>query len=345
MKHTLQLLLLILLLAACGGAGSAPDQSAPSYDSGASGVAPEEPPAGEMEAARESMPPPEGGGGSEGGADVAQAQANRKIIYTGYLQIRSADARVMANQIQGIATRFGGYVSQENVYESNQEGIFQGEVQIRVTSDKYNAAMEELRRLGDVLNEQSETSDVTDQYVDIEARINNLKRTESEIQALLAESRQRGASTEDILNIYQELTSIREQIEVYQGQLNVLADQTSLATINVSMVPPQAEVKIIEEGWSFTRILREAARDFTRTLQGMIEAGVYFLVAVLPWLLVWGLILYFLIRALRWLAGKVLGSAPRPQTIPPLRDGATVIPAPREPAVPVQPRPSDQQQE
>jgi hypothetical protein len=250
------------------------------------------------------------GGGDSGvtiDPEAAQAPSTRRIIYTGSIQLRVDDPRAEANTLPALAQRYGGYVSYARVYEYRTDE-YRAEIQLRVQADQFDAAMSELRGMGtEILNESINTQDVTERYVDLEARIENLERTEEELQILLTEARENQGTTEDILSVYRELTSIRGEIESLQGQLNVLADQVSLATINVELVPPEAQVEIVDEQWSISRTVREALRTLVAALQGLADVTVTFLIAVAPILLMLALVLYILYRIARWLFNQLRG--------------------------------------
>ncbi len=249
---------------------------------------------------------------------LAQAPLSRRIIYTGGIQLRVEEPRQLLQTMGSLAARYGGYVSNANVFEL-YDGTYQASVQLRIQADQFDVALNELRELSiEVLNETRSTQDVTERYVDLEARIENLERTEEELQLLLTEAREQGGETEDILAVYRELTSIRGEIESLQGQLNVLADAVTLATINVELVPPEAEVRLLDEEWSLTRTVREALRDLTDGLQSLVSATVYFLIAVAPRLAIMAVLLYGLYRVALWLRDRLRRPAPpAPPVTPP----------------------------
>lgn len=238
----------------------------------------------------------------QAGDERSQSAAlNRKIIYNATLALRVDDPRATAKSLEALAAQYGGYISFANVHETYDD-VYQGSVQLRVDANRFEAALDALRALAiDVLTEQRDSQDVTDQFVDVTARIENLERTETELQELLTEAREKSRKVEDVLSVYRELTSIREQIEVYQGRLNVLGDQISLATIDVELIPPEVEVEIVDEGWNPMRTVRSAMRNLTEGGQALVEFSIIFVLNILPCLLLVGLIGLGLIRLRNWL--------------------------------------------
>ncbi len=238
----------------------------------------------------------------QAGDERSQSAAlNRKIIYNATIRLRVDDPRATAKSLEGLVAQYGGYVSNANVYETYND-VYQGNVQLRVDAKQLESALDALRALAtDVLSEQRDSQDVTDRFVDVTARIENLERTEKELQELLTEAREKSRKVEDVLSVYRELTSVREQIEVYQGQLNVLSDQTSLATIDVELIPPEVEVEIVDDGWNPMRTVRSAMRNLTEGGQTLVEFAIIFVLNILPCLLLIGLIGFGFLRLRNWL--------------------------------------------
>jgi hypothetical protein len=250
--------LLALLLAACGGAPS----GAPS--SGGSVQSQSDAPARPAEAAKPAAPAappvaPAGGVAVKPGAAPAvpaaaptttaaaaatpAANAGRpagaplpaleqKIIRTGKIELVVPAIGGAIENITGIVTVAGGFVQQSATKEQTADLV------LRVPVDQYEKVFSELRKLavaGTRIIESSEAQDVTEQFADTEARITNLKATEAQLLKLLA----RAEKMEDILVVQRELTTVREQIERLQGQLNVLSRRAAFSTIAVTLRPQE----------------------------------------------------------------------------------------------------------
>jgi hypothetical protein len=304
MKRLLLLILIAVLLAACGaaqdGAVTAPSAPVPVESAEGGDFFEREMPAAEPAPPMDADSPA-----------TAQVPQTRRIVYTANIRLRADEPQVTARALHQLATRFGGYVSSANVYQV-RDNAYEASIQVRVNADRFDTVLEEIRALGtEVLDEQLDTQDVTDRYVDLEARIDNLERTETELQALLADARREGGEMEDILAIYRELSRVREQIEVHQGQLNVLADAVQLATINITLVPPQATIAVVDDEWNPMQTVRRAVRTLTGGLQALADAGIFFAIAIAPVLLILALLFFLFIRAILWLRRRA------PQQRPP----------------------------
>jgi hypothetical protein len=254
--------LLLLVLASCGGgAGRSPsstDQSVePSAPKAASGA-----PAGRAEGSRNSGVAPErpaaadAAGGSGAGAEAGQPAPaptpaasgpdaanqlpalDQKIIRTGTIDLIVTDVAAALRSITDMVRGANGYVQQSATRD--QGGVTVAEVVVRVPVDQYDGVFQKLRDLAAPDKEPVENStsqDVTEEFVDTEARIRNLKATEQQIIQLLSKAEK----IEDILIIQRELTEVRGQIERLQGRLNVLERQAAYSTITVSLRPvPEA---------------------------------------------------------------------------------------------------------
>ena len=150
-------------------------------------------------------------------------------------------------------------------------------------SERLDRAREEIRQIAlRVEREQMSTEDVTDQYVDLEARLRTLNATEAELRELLAESRERARKVDDVMAIYRELTGVRTQIEQIQGQLNALQNLVGLSTIQVSLAPDAAGKPIVAEGWRPGDTVRNAFSSLVAFLQWLLNLLIVLLIVGVP---------------------------------------------------------------
>jgi hypothetical protein len=137
-----------------------------------------------------------------------------------------------------------------------------------------------------VVSESQNAQDVSEQYIDLEARLTNLEALEVELRALLAEVRQQPEADPDkLLRVFSEISSVRSQIEQIQGQLNYLDDVVDLATLSVGLTPTPAVVPIVEDTWEPVEVARDALRSLVSGLQGVAAWAINFALFTLPMLL------------------------------------------------------------
>src|SRR5262249_10289424 len=108
-------------------------------------------------------------------------------------------------------------------------------LQVRIPAAQFSAAMEEIRAVGARVIQEKETGqDVTEEYIDLEARIKNQKALEAQILEIM----KRAGKIEDALYVQKDLDNVRTEIEKLEGPKRFLDSQTSLSTINVILQTP-----------------------------------------------------------------------------------------------------------
>ena len=219
--------------------------------------------------------PPPGVPNTGADADLLQI-ADRQIISTGYLALTVEAVPAAVQQVQGVATSLGGFMEHLSQGEAGPNAIF-AEMTIRVPQDQFDAAMTRLRDLGRVTSESVNAQDVSEQFIDLEARLNSAQREEVSLLALL----DRAQDVSDILAIERELNRVRGEIERMQGQLNALERRVALSTINLSLntpssvqgSPPFAQLTVA------TGDVTDAAADagaFVEGVDGRVEQSILF---------------------------------------------------------------------
>jgi acetolactate synthase small subunit len=163
----------------------------------------------------------------------AAADPERALIRTGTVSMKARDAWSAADRVQGIAGSLGGEVSA--LSQSGAGNERSANLTIRVPAARFDEALRQLRGLADVeiVSSAVESRDVTEQFVDLEARLRAKQAEEQRYLALLA----RAERIEDILRIDQALASVRTEIERLTGQLNAIRSRVDFSTISVAIAP------------------------------------------------------------------------------------------------------------
>ena len=232
----------------------------------------------------------------------------RQIIANANISLVVKETETAMAGVEQIASDLGGYLSDVELskgrYEQTEE--LRGSMTLRVPSDSLEEALERLQALAtDVHYLNIDRQDVTDQYSDLDARLRNLRATETELLALLTEVRERpNAKVEDILAVHRNLTQIREEIETLQGRKNLLDNQIGFSTVRVELIPDSINRPIVEEPWSANGPVRNALRALVSTLQGLLTALIWAFLYLTPLLLVVLIPLTILIWLVRIWVGR-----------------------------------------
>ncbi|HEX8723015.1 MAG TPA: DUF4349 domain-containing protein [Pyrinomonadaceae bacterium] len=277
-------------LAACGGgsrpaapqsASSAPDSAAPAAQAGGGDAAMK---TVSLQQTENAAPAPQ--------AD-APAAAGRKIIRNATLTLEADDPSKAVQRVASVAEARGGFVvtseSRQQAGEKGGKGYEVFTVEMRVPAAQFDAALADIRAAaGGVTAQKITGKDVTEEYIDLEARL----RTQQALEAQMLEIMKRADTVADAMSVQRELANVRAEIERVEGRRRFLENQSSLSTINVTVEPPAPLV-------STTGFLRSIGRAFGEGLD-IAAAVTLFLIklvlALLPVALLIVLPLYLLIR-------------------------------------------------
>lgn len=130
-----------------------------------------------------------------------------------------------------VAKKYGGYVMSSS---TSGDKAMSGYLMIRVPSKNFDYAMNDLRGLGETKSESRNGQEVTDQFIDLNARLKTWQSQESVLLRLMDNAN----SISETMTVQRELQQVQYQIEQIKGQLRVLRDQTSYSTIAVTVQEP-----------------------------------------------------------------------------------------------------------
>ncbi|MFP3882125.1 MAG: DUF4349 domain-containing protein [Actinomycetota bacterium] len=229
---------------------------------------------------------------SDDGSDVRvdlDAGDDREVIRRASLELHASDTRAAFDEIVTMVESVGGFVANANVFPTSSEDEQpRVSMTLRVPSAELNQTMTAIKEsVDDVVAESQRAEDVTEQFIDLEARLTNLQALETELRALLEEVRmQEDADPEKLLRVFNELSSVRGQIEQIQGQINYLEEATTLATLEVQLTQTPSSAPIVDEAWAPAKTVRDALGDLVNGLQGVADWAINFVLYVLPMLLI-----------------------------------------------------------
>ena len=166
------------------------------------------------------------------GADGDLQFAERMIISTGSISVEVEVVQESIARVEAVAENFGGFV--ERLSSFGNDDRQSASITIRVPQAQFKATLDQIRLLGDVQSENIGSDDVSEQFIDLEARLKSSQREEEALLSLLG----RSLNVSDIITIERELARVRSTIEQLQGQLNFLERRVDLSTIFIELFPP-----------------------------------------------------------------------------------------------------------
>lgn len=167
------------------------------------------------------------------------APVERKIIRDATLTLEVDEPVKAAERINSIAESRGGFVvSSESRHETasrNGKPYEVFTVQLRVPAAQFDAALKDIRATaGEIKAEKVSGKDVTEEYIDLEARL----RTQQALEAQLLDIMKSAHAVSDAISVQRELTNVRTEIERIEGRKRFIENQSSLSTITVTLQPP-----------------------------------------------------------------------------------------------------------
>ncbi len=231
--------------------------------------------------------------------------AERKIIRNANLSIEVNSPTETQRKIASIAESHQGFVVTTEATQRQTENRTKPEITVnlvvRVPASQFSQTMEEIRGAGlRVIQEKVAGQDVTEEFMDLEARIKNQEALETQFIEIM----KRAGKVEDALSVQRELAEVRTEIEKLEGRQRFLENQASLSTITVTLQPPTQ----IVNATGFWYSVRSAFSDGVDVALAIILFLIRAVVALAPIALFIGLPFALIARfVLRRLRRKPLG--------------------------------------
>jgi hypothetical protein len=231
-----------------------------------------------------------------GQQSAAPAPPSASIARTARLRIRATDFDAARPVVDQVVASTGGLVGRVDVSGSRGDARTLTAT-LHIPAAQLDAAMSTLKSIGRVVDEAQSGEDVTEQVVDVTARLANARNTEKRLTDLL---QKRTGDLADVLAAEREIARVREEIERLDAQRQALGRRVSYATLNLEIVEePRAMLNLGPRPLPgrFREALVTGVTDATDTALGLMLLAI----RILPSLLLWGAVLYWPLRAaLRW---------------------------------------------
>ncbi|MDE6625095.1 MAG: DUF4349 domain-containing protein [Lachnospiraceae bacterium] len=224
------------------------------------------------------------GNGTDG--DTALKRDNKKIIkrYNYRYETEHFDEAYafLKNRIE----EYSGYISSSSTSGTSYRTLY---LTARIPADVSDAFVEQLGSLGTILSQSESADDVTLQYTDTESRIKALKTEQERLNDLL----ERADSLETIIALEDRLTEVRYELENYQSQKNLYDDLISYSTVDITLSEVSHTIEVED---SFLARISAGLHTTCWDIRDGFTDFVVWLIVELPYLVIWGIIIFVIIK-------------------------------------------------
>lgn len=241
----------------------------------------------DAEMREESFMPPSPSPG-EGSVATEVDPADRLIIKNGFLSLLVENVDEAVNHVQQFAVAQKGFVVSSDLDRSGRTPY--ATVMIRIPSDVFDSGITDLKGIGEVRYESVTGQDVTEEFVDLGAQLENYKATEAQFLEIM----KRATDISDVLAVQRELTNVRYQIERIEGRRTYLTESAAFSLLTISLSADPEDLPILDESdaWKPLAVVKDAIRDLRHVAISIanvvIRLTIYIPVWIVLGLLVWG---------------------------------------------------------
>ncbi|MDD1671994.1 MAG: DUF4349 domain-containing protein [Methanomicrobiales archaeon] len=201
----------------------------------------------------------------------------QKLIKTANLEVEVKDVSLGVEALAQIAASHGGYLSSSALSRGYADRL-SATVTVRIPQPQFEAAIAAIKGTGTILSESVNSGDVTEEYIDLEARKGALQRQLDQYNRIL----EKVEKVEDVLKVQVEIERVQVELDRIEGRLRYLDNRIDLSTITVRLVEPAPIGG--ETGHNFIDVINEGIRGFLTT----IDAIIILFFSLLPFLILGG---------------------------------------------------------
>ncbi|WP_336864004.1 DUF4349 domain-containing protein [Peribacillus frigoritolerans] len=209
----------------------------------------------------------------------------RKVIHQAQLELKVKNLEKAQMKIENKVAEYGGYVVESNVYREDEE-LVEGTITVRVPEAHFQDFLTDSEgEASEVVGRNVTGQDVTEQYVDLKARLKSKRAVEGRLLAFMKDAEK----TEDLLKISSDLAVVQEEIEQLTGQIKYLENQTSYSTVTITLSQDRIVVPGIDNKelntWERTK------KQLATSANLLLKAGsgiIVFIIGNLPILIILG---------------------------------------------------------
>jgi hypothetical protein len=232
--------------------------------------------------------------------DQTATSTDRLVIKNATLSIAVDDPLKSMDNITRLAEGMGGFVVSAEMYQQaldNGVKVPQVNMTIRVPAERLAEALATIKAETNqpIISENQSSTDVTADYTDLNSRLVNLQAAEKQLQEIMASA----VRTEDVLSVYNQLVSVREQIELIKGQMQYYEQSAAMSSISTQLYANAAMQPLTIAGWQPGGVAKEALQSLIHALQSLTNFAIRAFILYIPVLLlifvpialiIWGIV-------------------------------------------------------
>jgi hypothetical protein len=246
------------------------------------------------------------------------ATVERLVVKNATLSMAVDDPIKSMENISRMAETMGGFVVTADMYQQaldNGVKVPLVNMTIRVPAERLAEALTTIKAetTQPIISENESSQDVTAEYTDLNSRLVNLQAAEKQLQEIMDSA----VKTEDVLAVYQQLVSVREQIELIKGQMKYYEQSAALSSISVQLIANAAMQPITIAGWQPGGVAKQALQSLIHALQSLTNFAIRAIILYVPVLLIIfvpiGLIIWGIVALTRKIRKPKPAPAPTPE--------------------------------
>ncbi|MCR5216570.1 MAG: DUF4349 domain-containing protein [Lachnospiraceae bacterium] len=232
-------------------------------------------------------------GATGGNTTTVSVSTSQKLIVNKTMSVKTEAFDEVLSQLKAQVRAKGGYIETSDITGTGEErDLRRATLVIRMPQGSLDEVVDSLSEATTVVSSSENAQDVTMEYVDLDAHIEALRAEQTALMGML----EKATSLSDIITLQSELTDLRYQIESFESRLRTLDNLVSYSTLTLTMREIRSDV--VEEEPGYWETIFSGVGESFQTLGYEMAEIFSFLIINLPYLLFWGVIGYFIVRAI-----------------------------------------------
>ena len=221
----------------------------------------------------------------------------RKLIKTVELEMETKEFERMLSELETQIRNLGGYIENLETYNGSSYSSYRtsrwANLAIRIPRESLEGFLQNMSEIGNVVRRSDSVEDVTLSYVDMESRRDTLKAEQARLLELMGQA----DTVEDMIALEERLSNVRYYLESMESKLRIIDNQVDYSTVNLNLTEVK-ELTSVEERTDLQRIT-EGFTDSLKEIGHGIKEGVIWILAHLPYLVVWTVVITVLVLVLK----------------------------------------------